>query len=106
MKKIVLLTLVFTALIGCNQGTSQVVGEGYILEITNKGILVVDEKFPVKSWKDIMNEYSGNAIWLSTKKHGLKPGQKIQYQIKGGIDESYPTQAEAKHITILKEGKE
>ena len=53
-----------------------------------------------------MNEYTGGAIWLSTKKKDLKPGQKVQYQIRGGIDESYPAQAEAKDIKIIKEGKE
>jgi len=105
MKKIALLVLVFMLLIGCNQGSSQVMGEGYILEVSNHRILVIEKEFPGKSWKDIFDEYRGDAIWLSTKKKGLKPGQKVQYQIKGGIDESYPAQAEAKNIKIIKREK-
>jgi len=106
MKNIVVLAMVFMVLVGCNQGASQFEGEGYILEVADQRILVVEKDFRGKSWKDIMNEYTGGAIWLSTKKKDLKPGQKVQYQIRGGIDESYPAQAEAKDIKIIKEGKE
>lgn len=106
MRNIFVLILVFMMLVGCNQGSSQLEGEGYILEVAEQRILVVEKEFAGKSWKDIMNEYTGDAIWLSTKKKGLNPGQKVQYQIKGGIDESYPAQAMAKDIKIIKEGKE
>ncbi|WP_068781072.1 YobA family protein [Paenibacillus sp. GM2] len=106
MKKMVIWVMVFIVLTGCHQGASQFQGEGYILEVTDQHILVIEKEFPGKSWKDMMDEYTGDAIWLGTKKKGLKPGQKIQYQVKGGIDESYPAQAEAKNIKIIKEGKE
>lgn len=78
-------------------------GEGFILEVTEKRILVVEKKYMNKTWKDIMDEYVGEAIWLSTNTRNMKPGQKIHYKVKGGIDESYPSQAEAKEIKILKE---
>ena len=53
----------------------------------------------------MLYEVITGAVWLSTKKKGLRPGQKVQYQIRGGIDESYPAQAEAKDIKIINEEK-
>lgn len=78
-------------------------GGGFILEVTEDRILVIEKKYMNKTWKDIMEEYVGEAIWLRTNTRNLKPGQKIHYKIKGGIDESYPSQAEAKEIKIVKE---
>ncbi|MNN92402.1 hypothetical protein D3C81_2106830 [compost metagenome] len=50
-----------------------------------------------------MNDYVGEAIWLRTNIRNLKAGQKIYYKIKDGIDESYPSQADAKEIKVLME---
>lgn len=109
MKRIVILAMMIMFIAGCNSkgepsiNPSPNEGEGYILEVTENRILVIEKKYMNKTWKDIMDEYVGEAIWLSTNKRNLKPSQKIYYQIKGGIDESYPSQAEAKEIKIIKE---
>lgn len=78
-------------------------GEGFILEVAEKRILVVEKKFMNKTWKDIVDKYEGEAIWLSTNTRNMKPGQKVHYKIKDGIDTSNPSQAEAKEIKIIKE---
>jgi len=109
MKRISVLALMIMLLAGCNSKEESAMnrtpnqGEGYILEVIEYRILVVEKKYMNKTWKDIMNEYVGEAIWLRTNTRNLKPGQKIQYKIKGGIDDSYPSQAEAKEIKIVKE---
>ncbi|MGG4341723.1 DUF3221 domain-containing protein [Paenibacillus lautus] len=109
MKRIMVLALMIILLVGCNSKEESAInrspneGEGYILEVTEHRILVVEKKYMNKTWKDIMDEYVGEAIWLRTNTRNLKPDQKIHYKIKGGIDESYPSQAEAKEIKIVKE---
>lgn len=106
MKKIMLLMLTMILYSGCDlkeQYNRQPVyeGEGYILEITENHIFVVENKYLNKTWKDIMNDYVGEAIWLSTETKRLKVGQKIYYKIKDGIDESYPLHADANEIKVL-----
>ncbi|GIO36388.1 hypothetical protein J41TS12_12490 [Paenibacillus antibioticophila] len=108
MKRILLLVLLLTIFSGCkisNQTNNQAgyEGEGYILEVAEDRILIVEQKYPDKTWEEIMNDYVGEAIWLRTKTKDLKPGQRIYYRIKGGIDESYPSQADAKEIKIINE---
>ncbi|RXZ77457.1 DUF3221 domain-containing protein [Paenibacillaceae bacterium] len=107
MKRIMLLALMMILLAGCsfeevssiNRSPNE--GEGFILEVTENRILVVENKYMNKTWEDIMDEYVGEAIWLTTNTRNLKPGQKIHYKIKGGINESYPSQAEAKEVKIV-----
>lgn len=109
MKRIVIVALMIMFIAGCNSkgepsiNPSPIEGEGYILEATENRILVIEKKYMNKTWKDIKDEYVGEAIWLSTNKRNLNPGQKIYYQIKGGIDESYPSQAGAKEVRIIEE---
>jgi len=89
---------------GCNNDTSSVItGEGYILEVSESGILVIDNKYLNQTWNDIIDEYQGKAIWLTTNTDQLKPGQKVQYKIEGGVDESYPEQAKAEEIRIIED---
>lgn len=108
MKRILLLVLLLTIFSGCNISDQTIdqagyEGEGYILEVAEGRILVVEQKYLNKTWEDIMNDYVGEAIWLRTKTKDLKPGQRIYYRIKGGIDDSYPSQADAKEIKIINE---
>ncbi|MGP0586627.1 DUF3221 domain-containing protein [Paenibacillus timonensis] len=108
MKRIVLLMLAMMLSSGCDlkgQNNKQSIheGEGYILELAEDRILVVVNKYLSKTWKDIMNDYVGEAIWLRTNTKNLTVGQKIYYKIKDGIDESYPSQADAKEIKVLRE---
>lgn len=101
MKKImiVLLLLLVTA---CQSGSpSGYDGEGYILEVADSRVLVLDKKYSETTWREIQDEYEGGAIWISTKNADLKPGQKIRYWIEGGIDGSYPAQASARKIEVI-----
>lgn len=106
MKKICILIMLLL-IFGCsnkdNSMNSLSEGVGYILEVTESRILVIEDKYLNKSWKNILNEYNGRAIWLSTNTRKLQPGQKIYYRIDGGIDQSYPEQAAAKEIKVIKE---
>lgn len=108
MKRILLLVLLLTIFSGCkisdqtiNQAEYK--GEGYILEVAEDRILIVEQKYLNKTWEEIMHDYVGEAIWLRTKTKDLKPGQRIHYRIKGGIDDSYPSQADAKEIKVINE---
>lgn len=92
-------TLILT-LVGCSDGPSAGMGEGYILEVTDDRILVIEEKLEGQ-WQEVHREYRGEAIWLRTKKSGLKPGQQVRYWIRGGVNESYPAQASAKKIEVI-----
>ncbi|OAB40378.1 DUF3221 domain-containing protein [Paenibacillus antarcticus] len=109
MKRIILLAMMVILIAGCSSKEGSAInrspseGEGFILEVTENRILVVEKKYMNMTWKDIMDEYVGEAIWLRTNTRNLKSGQKIHYKIKGGIDESYPSQAEAHKIKIVKE---
>lgn len=73
------------------------------MEVSEDRILIVEQKYSNKTWEEIMNDYVGEAIWLRTKTKDLKPGQRIYYRIKGGINDSYPSQADAKEIKIINE---
>jgi len=99
MKKLLVL-LVIVLLTACTQ-TTPPDGEGYILEVSGGSILVIDELILDKSWNDTFEEYTGSAIQLSTRKKNLKPGQKIRYWVNGGVNDSYPSQADAKRIEVI-----
>lgn len=103
MKRVLLLVLLWSLLSGCSNNRAGYEGEGYILEIAEDRILIVEQQYLNKTWTEIMDDYVGEAIWLRTKTKDLKPGQRIYYRIKGGIDESYPSQADAKEIKIIDE---
>ncbi|WP_178025420.1 YobA family protein [uncultured Paenibacillus sp.] len=106
MKRGWILFVMIMVCAGCASGPQSanfMEGEGYILEVAEDRVLVVEEPFANQGWTDIMEDYSGEAIWLRTRTPNLKPGQKIRYTIKGGIDESYPSQADAKVIQVLEE---
>lgn len=106
MKRGWVLFLLILVCAGCALGpqtSNRMEGEGYILEVAEDRVLVLEEPFANQSWTDIMEDYDGEAIWLNTRTPNLKPGQKIRYTIKGGINESYPSQADAKVIQVLEE---
>ncbi|HET7628005.1 MAG TPA: YobA family protein [Bacillales bacterium] len=77
-------------------------GEGFILETASNRVLVIDRPMKGKKWEDISPGYHGKAIWLRTNRSDLRPGQKIQYWVKGGVAESYPMQAQAETIKVMK----
>ena len=91
---------------GCNSVDGKAAdGEGYIFEKKDGRVLILDNVSEVelgKKWKDIYSTYQGNAIWLKTSKFGLKVGQYVRYWIKGGIDDSFPAQAKALKIEVVK----
>jgi hypothetical protein len=105
--KIAMIAAVVFTLLGC-QGklSAEPTGQGYIFEVSDSGVLVLDNIKDTdlgKNWRDISSSYSGNAIWLntSTSKHSV--GQKVRYWVNGGINESFPAQASAKKIEIINE---
>lgn len=99
---IIFLSVVSTA---CGNSSSDLDrGEGYILEKNDHQILVLDRKFEGETWDDIFLEYEGLAIWITTKTASkYEQGQKIQYWLKPGINDSYPSQASAQKIKIVEE---
>ncbi|MHA0857983.1 DUF3221 domain-containing protein [Paenibacillus sp. CMAA1364] len=90
-----------------DENTVSEMQEGFIFEIKEGSVLVLDnvqsEDFD-KSWTDIFEGYQGNAIWLkSPQAANLKVGQKVQYWIDGGVEESFPSQALAEKIEVIAE---
>lgn len=88
----------------------QPVQEGFILEVSEAQILIVErvkaEDFD-KTWNEIMDQDPGNAIWLSTSNAGdFQVGQKVRYWVKGAVMESYPTQGTAHKIEVIAERPE
>lgn len=107
-----LILLSFIALItGCteDEGTLTDTGlktEGYILEVEENRILVAEnitsEEYEVIKDKSIsdLNGEGISLIYLSNEVSSLKEGNKVEVWIDGGIDESYPAQAEAEKIEV------
>ena len=91
----------FLFIISSCTGNSQPDGTGYIFEISEKRILILDHNFENTQWEDLSKEYKGHAIWLTFHNNDLKKGQKVAYWIDGGIDDSYPAQAKAKKVEVL-----
>lgn len=98
--RILLVMLGVLLMTGCT-GAAPPDGEGYIIQVTERSVLVIDEQILDATWNEIFEEYTGNAIMLSTRKKNLKPGQRIRYWVKGGVNTSYPAQAEAKRIEVI-----
>ncbi|GJM78733.1 hypothetical protein HMSSN139_12290 [Paenibacillus sp. HMSSN-139] len=85
MKRGWVLFLLILVCAGCALGpqtSNRMEGEGYILEVAEDRVLVLDEPFANQSWTDIMEDYDGEAIWLNTRTPNLKPGQKSVTQSK------------------------
>lgn len=105
MRKVIFIGVSLLLLLSsCVQGEAH--GEGYILEINGQRVLILDkleEEDIGKKWNDIMDEYRGNAIVLSTDQTDLEVGHYVEYWIDGEIATSYPEQAKAKKIKVIEE---
>jgi hypothetical protein len=55
-----------------------------------------------KGWKNIFEEYTGNAIWLKTSTSKYKVGQKVRYWVGDSVNTSFPAHAVARKIEIIK----
>jgi hypothetical protein len=104
---IILLSMVFVIVMsGCSTVDNQNPdGEGYVFEISKGRVLILNNVDPEdigKKWNELFESYQGEAIWLSTKKSNLKVGHYVRYWIDGGVDDSFPQQASAKKIEIIK----
>lgn len=102
MNIVIVFTLMVAVLTGCG-GSAPPDGEGYVLEKTSTGVLIIDRRIVDAKWNEIMDDYDGDAIVLRTNKIGLKQGQKVRYWLDGGVNTSYPAQAFAKKIQIINE---
>jgi len=95
------------ALLGCEEKVAyEPSGQGYVFEVSKDRVLILDNVRKSdfdKDWNDIFEDYTGNAIWLKTSSSKYKIGQKVRYWIDGGVDSSFPEQATAKKIEILKD---
>ncbi|AOZ91032.1 DUF3221 domain-containing protein [Paenibacillus crassostreae] len=90
-----------------DEGTVSQMEEGFIFEVTDNSVLVLDqvntEDFD-KTWNDISESYKGSAIWLQTNEAStLMVGQKVQYWIDGPVAESFPMQGSAEKIEVIAE---
>ncbi|WP_419875212.1 YobA family protein [Candidatus Pristimantibacillus sp. PTI5] len=105
--KILLIVVMTIALWGCEEKlVSEPSGQGYVFEVSEDRVLILDNVKKSdfgKCWNDIFEDYTGNAIWLKTSSSKYKIGQKVRYWVEGGVDESFPAQASAKEIEIIKE---
>ncbi|WP_410769400.1 YobA family protein [Fontibacillus sp. BL9] len=81
-------------------------GEGIVFEVSEGRVLILDNVDPEdigkKSWNEIFETYQGSAIWLGTKNPDLQVGQQVRYWVEGGINDSFPSQASAKKIELIK----
>lgn len=102
MRLLIALIVIVTALTGC-VGNAPPDGEGYVLEKTSTGVLIIEQRIMDATWNEIMDDYEGEAIVLRTNKRGLKRGQKVRYWVNGGVNTSYPAQADAKKIQVIDE---
>lgn len=105
--KMLMIVVMTIALLGCGEKlNSEPSGQGYIFEVSEGRVLILDnvkESDFGKGWKDIFEDYTGNAIWLKTSTSKYKVGQKVRYWVDGGVDESFPAQAGARKIEIIKD---
>lgn len=104
MLTIVVITI---ALLGCEEKVaSEPSGQGYVFEVSKDRVLILDNVNKSdfgKGWNDIFADYTGNAIWLNTSSSKYKIGQKVRYWVDGGVNSSFPEQATAKKIEIIKD---
>ncbi|WP_029192782.1 DUF3221 domain-containing protein [Paenibacillus harenae] len=102
------LTMMIGVLGGCgtNAESAAPTGQGFILEISEGRILVLDQANESdfgKSRIGISESHEGDAIWLRTDTSKLKVGKKVQYWIDGGVDNSYPLQAAAEKVVVIEQ---
>jgi hypothetical protein len=99
--------LMIIALLGCEEKlTSEPSGQGYVFEISEGRVLILDnvkEGDFGKGWKDVFEDYTGDAIWLKTSTSKYKVGQRVRYWVDGWVDDSFPAQARARKIEIIKD---
>lgn len=96
-------------LVGCAKAPDP--GEGFILEVNDHSILVVQNVSQEKynEIKDVTNEalidQGGlDLIWLEYEKADeFEKGDHVEFWTDGGVRESYPAQADAKKLRLLKE---
>jgi hypothetical protein len=104
--KMLIIVLVTIALLGCVSPTSKPFGQGYIFEISEGRVLIFDnvkDSELGKGWKDIFKDYTGNAILLKTSTSKYKVGQKVRYWVGDSVLTSFPEQAVARKIEIIKD---
>jgi len=104
IKGLALFLCLFLFSAGCGTTNSQLIGEGYIFEKRDGGVLVlnnVGQEDIGKRWNDIFDYYQGEAIWLRTKASGLEVGQYVKYWVSGPIEDSFPQQASADKIKVV-----
>ncbi|RCX21457.1 uncharacterized protein DUF3221 [Fontibacillus phaseoli] len=81
-------------------------GEGIVFDVSEGRVLILDnvdsKDIGEKSWNEIFETYQGGAIWLKTKNANLQVGQQVRYWVEGGIHDSFPSQASARKIEIIK----
>lgn len=97
--KVWLCLVVLTLLAGCASSSPD--GEGVVFHTDGKRILVLDysaEPYLGMSWNDIFDQYEGSAIWLNANSSRYKVGDRIQYWIQGGVNNSYPSQGGARKV--------
>ncbi|RJE86892.1 DUF3221 domain-containing protein [Paenibacillus sp. 1011MAR3C5] len=91
--------IILIALAGCASSSPD--GEGVVFHTDGKQILVLDysaEPYLGLSWNDILTDYEGSAIWLNAYSSRYKVGDRVQYWINGGVNNSYPSQAGARKV--------
>jgi len=91
--------VLLTVLAGCASSSPD--GEGVVFHVDGKKILVLDysaEPYLGMSWNDIMDQYEGSAIMLNASSTRYKVGDRVQYWIQGGVNNSYPSQGGARRV--------
>ncbi|MFF2888227.1 YobA family protein [Paenibacillus sp. NPDC057967] len=91
--------IILIALAGCASSSPD--GEGVVFDTDGKQILVLDysaEPYLGMSWNDIFTDYEGSAIWLNAYSSRFKVGDRVQYWMNGGVNDSYPSQGGARKV--------
>lgn len=86
--------------------------EGYIISKENDRLLIVEnlskEQADTKKYttNQILEKANPHATWISAadplSSNDYQVGERIQVTIKGGVDASFPAQAAAEKIEVLK----
>jgi hypothetical protein len=99
----------FLVIVACSS-ESEIMLTGYILDVEEEGILLAEnisyEKFQEiegESWQDVAEMQLG-LYKISFENDGdFQIGDKVKVWIEGGVMESYPAQANAKKMIVIKE---
>ncbi|MBA9084163.1 hypothetical protein FHR92_000617 [Fontibacillus solani] len=105
MRRIILLLAVLFILSGCN---SNMKIEGYVIQ-KDEGKILLFEGITKNQLKESLE--SDDPLELSYPAYSIRVGystyqeieigQKVVVEIKGGIDDAYPAQANAKNVRII-----